>query len=334
MVFVTGATGLLGSHLLYFLAASGQQIVALKRKDSRMDECRAVFSQYTDDEGLWCRITWVVGDVLEVESIEKQIREAGCVYHCAAMVSFHGSDRQNLLDTNLKGTENVAGLCLKYAVRLCYVSSIAALGDSCAPDEWIDEETPEVPESEHSLYSHSKSDAEKIVWRYVTAGLDAVVINPSIILGGGLWGRSSTRLFLTASKGMMVYTKGVVGYVDVRDVCELMIRLAENFDIKGERFILNGGNYSYKQLFTEITRATGHRPPLIYMAPWLTATVWRFLAIMGWLFGIKPAFTRETARSAHHRSYYSNAKIKAQFPDFRFHSLEETINRIQAVSLK
>ena len=110
----------------------------------------------------------------------------------------------------------------------------------------IDENTPEIPGSVHSLYSGSKGEAEKIVWKYVRQGLDVVIVNPAIILGAGLRGRSSVKLFEQASKGMPFYTEGVNGYVDVRDVCELMIRLAKNGAIRGERFVLCGGNYSYR----------------------------------------------------------------------------------------
>lgn len=330
MVFVTGATGLLGSHLLYFLAASGHQVMALKRKDSCVEDCRAVFLQYTEHLDWWERITWVEGDVLKAESIQRCVKEADCVYHCAAIVSFNGPDKDKLIETNLKGSRNMAELCLNYQVRLCYVSSIAALGDAKYPGEFIHEDTPDVPGSEHSVYSHSKGDAEKIIRQYMDVGLDAVIVNPSIILGGGMWGRSSTRLFITAARGLIFYTKGVSGYVDVRDVCRLMIRLAEDKKVRGERFVLNGGNYSYKELFTEIAIAMEHRLPFFYMAPWITGLAWRLLAVIGWIMGKAPLFTRETARTAHHKSYYSSGKLLALYPDFHFHSLQETVSDIAA----
>lgn len=335
MVFITGATGLLGSHLLgYLVGLKQKEVYALKRKNSRLEEVKEVFRLYTSDETRWNKIKWVEGDVLVQESLAPFIAQVECVYHCAAVVSFAGGDRDTLLDINLKGTENVAQLCRKYRIRLCYVSSIAALGDARFEGEVVDEETPMIMETIRSVYSQSKIAAETIVWKAVQKGLDTVIVNPSIILGPGHWGRSSSQLYLTASKGIPFYTQGVCGYVDVRNVCEVMVRLAEDKKVKGERFVVNGGNYSYKELFTSIARACGHRPPVIGMKPWMTSIAWRGLAVWGKLSGKKPAFTKETARSSHHKSYYSVAKLQKLYPDFTFYPLDETIQNIQSAYRK
>ena len=132
---VTGATGLLGSHLLCHLARCGETIIALKRYKSHVEETMALFSCYFDSPGdAISRVTWVVGDVLDGESVAPFVEKVDTVYHCAAMVSFNGSDRNTLLETNIKGTENICKICLERGVRLCFVSSIAALGD--APNEY------------------------------------------------------------------------------------------------------------------------------------------------------------------------------------------------------
>lgn len=328
MVFVTGATGLLGSHLLYHLAKAGKQITALKRPESRIEESLHVFESREDGADLWHAITWKEGDIMQPDSYEEQVRESESVYHCAAVVSFTGTDCNRLWSTNLQGSENIASLCLRHQTRLCYVSSIAALGDASFPGESIDEETPVIAGSAHSVYSHSKGDAEKIIWEYIRKGLNAVIVNPSIILGGGMWGRSSTKLFLTAVKGMVVYTNGVCGYVDVRDVCDAMIRLTEDTAIRGERFVVNGGNHSYRELFTAITTAAGKRAPFFHITPWMTGVVWRTLSVVAFLTRKPPVFTRETARSSHHKSFYSSKKLLRQLPDFHFHSLSETVQSI------
>ena len=84
------------------------------------------------------------------------------------------------------------------------------------------------------------------------------------------------------------------------------------------------GNYSYRELFTVIARVVGKRPPRIRMAPWMTGLAWRLLAFVALFTGKKPAFTKETARSSQHKSRYSSAKVLSLFPDFHFHTLEET----------
>ena len=217
---VTGATGLLGSHLLCHLARCGETIIALKRYKSHVEETMALFSCYFDSPGdAISRVTWVVGDVLDGESVAPFVEKVDTVYHCAAMVSFNGSDRNTLLETNIKGTENICKICLERGVRLCFVSSIAALGDAPNESVVIDENTPEISGSVHSLYSGSKGESEKIVWEYVRQGLDVVIVNPAIILGAGLRGRSSVKLFEQASKGMPFYTEGVNGYVFSKRSC-------------------------------------------------------------------------------------------------------------------
>lgn len=328
MVFVTGATGLLGSHLLYHLVEDGQGVYALKRDSSRLEGTHEVFLQYPGGEQAWQKVNWVEGNVLKKETLEPVVQQAECVYHCAAVVSFSGGDKDKLLDINLKGTENIAQLCRKYKVRLCYVSSIAALGDAPHEKEIVDENTPIIMETVRSVYSQSKIAAENIVWQQVRKGLETVIVNPSIILGAGHWGRSSSQLFLTVSKGMPFYTDGVCGYVDVRDVCKAMLILGKDREVEGERFVINGGNYNYKELFTCIARATGHKPPFLEMKPWMTSLAWRSLAAWGKMTGRQPVFTQETARSSHHKSYYSAAKFLARYPYFSFYPLEETVRQI------
>ena len=208
MVFVTGATGLLGSHLLGYLAGvCGKKVCALRRHKSRLEEVKEIFRLYTTDETCWEAVRWVEGDVLEPETLEDAVAASGCVYHCAAVVSFAGADKEALSDINVQGTQNVIRLCRKRGIRLCYVSSIAALGDTRFDGDIIDEKTPMIEGTPRSLYSGSKIAAEKIVWQAIAEGLNAVIVNPSIILGPGHWDRSSSRLYIAASKGIPFYTQ-------------------------------------------------------------------------------------------------------------------------------
>lgn len=329
MVFVTGATGLLGSHLLYRLLKKGHTVYALKRQTSNVADVRAVFGQYPEGESLWDKVIWVEGDVLQPDTLVEYVRKVSWVYHCAAMVSFTAADQEMILETNLRGTENIASLCLDYDVKLCYVSSIAALGDAVNSGDYIDEETLEIKGREHSVYSQSKGLAEKLVWKYIAYGLNAVIVCPSVILGAGHWSRSSARLYLTAARGVPFYTCGVTGYVDVRDVTEMMVRLAEDAGVSGERYILSGGNHSYQELFTLIARMNGKHPPRWHLHPWMSELLWRLLFIEGKIMHKKPGFTRETARTSHCCSYYSSAKLLALYPDFHFYSLPDTIKHIR-----
>src|SRR5204862_1154488 len=100
----------------------------------------------------------------------------------------------------------------------------------------------------NSIYSISKYNAEREVWRGVQEGLNAVIVNPSIIIGPGNWTTGSSNIISSASKGMKYYTHGVTGFIDVRDVSRCMILLMEN-EIKNERFILCSENIAYKDFF-------------------------------------------------------------------------------------
>ena len=198
-------------------------------------------------------------------------------------------------------------------------------GDAPNESVVIDENTPEIPGSVHSLYSGSKGEAEKIVWKYVRQGLDVVIVNPAIILGAGLRGRSSVKLFEQASKGMPFYTEGVNGYVDVRDVCELMIRLAKRQCYSGRAFRIMWGKLFLSGVVYRDCPCRG-QAPTSYSDGTVDDQVsaWRLLAFVAPFTGKKPAFTEETARSSQHKSRYSSAKVLSLFPDFHFHTLEET----------
>src|SRR5690606_19404096 len=102
---------------------------------------------------------------------------------------------------------------------------------------------------EHSNYAESKYNAELEVWRGISEGLSAVIVNPTIVLGLGNWAESSTRLFRYVYEEKPFYTAGSANFVDVRDVVEMMLKLTFS-DIEGERFILNGGQMEYKDFFS------------------------------------------------------------------------------------
>ncbi|MGL5682768.1 MAG: NAD-dependent epimerase/dehydratase family protein [Marinifilaceae bacterium] len=327
MVFVTGATGMLGSHLIYHLAQMGEDVVALKRLGSNVKECKRVFMLYDGGSYLWPRIKWVEGDVLDVNTIEHNVERAHAVYHCAAVVSFNGSDKNVLRETNLTGTRNIAELCNKYGTPLIYVSSIAALGDVEDENEMITEDTAAIDGRKHSLYSESKRQSEEIVWEYVPKGLKTIIVNPSIILGAGMWDRSSSLLFKQARKGLPFYTLGVTGYVDVRDVCKLMIRLAQK-EAYGQRFILNGGNYTYEFIFKLFAHALHIKAPWLYTPRFITLAVAGASCFISRFTGNKPQLTPETARTAHKKSCYSSDKVKRLLPSYRFYNVQETIKWI------
>ncbi|MBN2597628.1 MAG: NAD-dependent epimerase/dehydratase family protein [Marinifilaceae bacterium] len=325
MILVTGGTGLVGSHLLFDLLSKGNKVRALKRKSSDTELVRATFSYYTQNAGkLFDTIEWFDGDMLDPFSLEDALDGIEDVYHCAALVSFRKEDRNNMQDINVEGTRNLVNACLEANIRkFCMVSSIAALGSPEEKDNTVNEKTPWSPEEKRSGYSISKFKSELEVWRGIEEGLNAVIVNPSIIIGPGQWDKGSSLLFKTVAKGLKYYTKGITGYVDVRDVSHSMIDLMES-DVVNERFILNSENCTFEFIFKTIAKGLGISGPTKYASPKMTEIAWR-IAYLKKIFLFTPAgFTKENARSAHNIKHYSNQKIKEAL-NFEFIPVEKSI---------
>lgn len=326
MILVTGATGLLGSHLLYTLAASGESVRASFRPTSDLDEVKRVFSYYTDQpEEVFQQIDWVEADLMVPESFDKVFDEVDKVYHAAANVSFDPRDRKKLVNDNRRVTANIVNECLeKESIRLLHVSSTSAIGASRNGDP-VDESLIWKPDKHNSGYSISKFLSEMEVWRGIEEGLDAVIVNPSIIFGPGLWHKGSSSMFTNIQKGLRYYTEGVTGFVGVEDVVKSMIALM-NSNVSGERFIISSENLSYKDVFTMIAEEMGKDPPHIKANPILAGLAWRLDAFRSW-FGLPRVITRETVRAGAYRNYFSNEKIKNEI-GIEFEEVRDVVRRV------
>ncbi|BAX80248.1 NAD-dependent epimerase/dehydratase family protein [Labilibaculum antarcticum] len=325
MILVTGGTGLVGSHLLFDLLSKGNKVRALKRENSNIEFVRTTFTYYSNNANeLFKSIEWIDGDMMDPFSLEDALKDIEDVYHCAALVSFQKENRKNMQDINVEGTRNLINACLEANIRkFCMISSVAALGSPEEGENSVTEKTPWSPEEKRSGYSASKFRSELEVWRGIEEGLNAVIVNPSIILGPGQWDKGSSLLFKTVAKGLKYYTKGITGYVDVRDVSRSMIELMES-DVVNERFILNSDNCSYEIIFKTIAKYLGIASPQKYAGRKLTELAWR-LAYLKTIFLFKPAvLTKETARASHNIKYYSNRKIKEAL-NFEFIPVEKSI---------
>ena len=324
MILVTGGTGLVGSHLLYQLISKGYSVRAFIRKKSNIEKVRKVFSYYTENfNDLIDKIEWFYGDILDIYKLEEAFKGVTKVYHCAALISFNNKNKTELLKVNIEGTENVVNLCIEQNIeKLCYVSSIASLGGSENGD-FITEKNLWTPSDNHSIYSISKFKSEMEVWRGIQEGLNAVIVNPSVILGPGFWKSGSGELFSKAQKGMFFYTSGKTGFVDVRDVAKCMIELAES-NISNERFILNSENLSYKDLFCEISTAFGVRKPRFNAGKNLLKLALIADSILSFVRIKKKEITKSIVKSSLNKSQYSNQKIKESI-DFKFIPINETV---------
>lgn len=324
MAFVTGGTGLVGAHLLFDLVQKGTKIRALKRPTSSLSVIEKVFHYYADNaEELLKIIEWIEGDILDFYLLDELLQEDEDVYHAAAFVSFNPEDHEQIRQTNVEGTHNIVNACIKNKVRkLCYVSSIAALGRG-ESDHPTTEEDYRDATYKSSVYSQSKFDAEQDVWRGIAEGLNAVMVNPAVILGPGDWTKGSSQLIQTMHSGLKFYTKGSNGYVDVRDVSKAMIQLMES-DISNQRYVLSSENWSYKKLFDTIANSLNTAPPPYFAGSFLSGISWRAFRVLSLFTGKKPVITKETAQSANSTYAYSSEKIIKEL-EFEFIPLKKSI---------
>jgi nucleoside-diphosphate-sugar epimerase len=323
--------------VLFRLLEAGENVRALKRSNSNLKLVLKIFSYYSDQaEELFQKIEWVEGDILDYHSMEEVLSGTTDVYHCAAMVSFHPNDRDSMLNNNVKGTANLIDAAIYNKVkRFCHVSSIAALGKTRDGTQ-IDEETYWIPSKQKSAYSLSKFFSEMEVWRGIEEGLDAVIVNPSIILGPGNWDIGSPKLFHTIWKGLKYYTKGETGFVDVRDVARVMTRLMQpaTFDqFKNQRFILNAGNLSYQDFFNKIADALQRPRPKAFASDLILQIAWRAARLASFFSGKRPAITREAVSGSNNVDHYNGTKVQRSI-DFEYRPLDTTIQDIAYLFLK
>ena len=324
MILVTGGTGLVGAHLLYKLSLTENKIRATYRNQSKIDKTKHVFNYFTDDvDSLFNKIEWVEADILDIPNLTDAFKEITKVYHCAALVSFDPNDYYKLRRTNIEGTANVVNLCLANNIeKLCYVSSIATLGKNDDGNE-ITEDSYWNPEDDNSVYAITKYGAEIEVWRATQEGLNAVIVNPGIILGGGFWKMGSGSLFRKVYKGMKYYTNGILGYVDVNDVVKGMMQLMQS-EIVNQRYVMVAENWSFKDFVCKVSENLKVNPPKKEAKPWLLQIAWR-VDWLNYFFKRKyRKFTKQMAKSVLTNTKYNSDKIKNDL-QFQFKPIEKSI---------
>ena len=314
MIFVTGASGLVGSHLIQSLLSKGKKVRALYR------QAVPVFAGSEQCD-------WVKGDILDPIGLNEALEGVEYVYHCAAIVSFAPGAASKMLHSNVEGTANVVNACLTQKVKkLIFVSSVAALG-RIREMEAIDESMHWTPETSNSVYGQSKYLAELEVWRAMEEGLPMAIVNPVIILGAGDWNNGSSGIFKSAYNEFPWYTGGMSGFVDVLDVVDAMQILMDS-NITGQRYVLSADNLAYRSLFNSIATAFNKRLPYKKVTPLLAGIVWRLEAIKGFFTGKAPLLTKETAATAQATVRFNNQKFLNAFPNFQYRKLEDTIIRV------
>jgi nucleoside-diphosphate-sugar epimerase len=300
MILVTGGTGFLGSELIKQLTNNGLPVRALKRAHAKIP---ALISNNP-------LVEWFEADINETAALDDAFEGITKVYHCAAFVSLNSKHKKQLFHVNIDGTSNIVNLCAENNCRLLHVSSIAALGNAKKGNKITEKDFWEYDAQAHA-YGLSKYEGEMEVWRGITEGLDAVIVNPSVIIGKNAGFEGSGAIFKLVKDGFSFYTDGASGFVDVEDVAKAMILLMEA-EVSGERYIISADDYHYKDLFSDIAKGFSVKAPTKEAKPWMLGLAWRALKFVSLFTGKQPSITKDTAKSSITLSYYNNNKIIAE----------------------
>jgi dihydroflavonol-4-reductase len=322
---ITGASGILGSHVLLQLMMAEKPVIAGKQKNSDLKKTEQLFSYY-GKAALFKKILWKDVDVCDVFSLEEAFEGVSTVYHCAGFVSFNLKDRARLFKVNDSGTANVVTACLEKKVgALCHVSSIATINNSDYKDS-LHEGVFWKRNGKESDYALSKYNAERQVWRGMEEGLNALIVNPGVIISPGFWTQSSSRLISTSSKGNLFYTSGKTGYIAGRDAAALMIVLTEKKQF-ANRYILIENNYSFKHIFDHIAAQFGKPKTRIRAGSYLLATGRILDYILSRVSGKEQVLTKFIIHSALNRQSFDNTKVKALL-NFKFTPVDDEIAEV------
>lgn len=245
LVFLTGATGFIGSHIARALIDRGFKVRALVRKNSRLDNLAGL------------PIEICQGDLLDASSLKNGISGCCHVYHAAANYVLWSKDPAELYRINVDGTKNIFEACLAQGVkRIVYTSSVGALGipKNGTPG---DEETPVSIGDMIGHYKRSKFLAEQEAIRYAKAGLPVVIVNPSTPVGSrDIKPTPTGKMIVDFLNGRMpAYVDTGLNLIDVEDVAIGHILACEKGK-PGERYILGHKNMSLKEILSALSKIT------------------------------------------------------------------------------
>jgi dihydroflavonol-4-reductase len=291
---VTGATGHLGAALVRALLAEGRRVRAVNREPG------------ASLAGL--DVEFVAADVLDVDAMRGAFAGADVVYHLAGRISIAGDPDGQVRATNVDGARHSTVAALDAGVeRFVHCSSIHAF--DIASDTVITEASPRAVATHLPAYDRSKAAGEREVRAAVARGLDAVITNPTGVIGPFDFAPSRMgAVFLAlARRRLPALVAGGFDWVDVRDVADGMIA-AEQRGRTGENYVLGGRRLAVRELAQLATAATGVRVPRFDVPRAIaSAAAPAGLRWAGWR-GTQALFTPESLRTLGADPIVSSAK--------------------------
>lgn len=306
-VLVTGATGLLGSHLVPRLLEENLEVRILKQKE--------------DSTELPKEIEVITGDIRDIDSVKKAVKGCQAVFHLAGLISYWSKLNKLQYEINVLGTKNIVQACLENNAKLIHVSSTAAVG---IVKNGLADETIEYNLSPLKVnYCNTKFLAEQEILK---KKVDAVIVCPATMYGAKDKRKIQTDLTFSFKFPMnLFYINGGLAVVDVNDVVEGLIK-AWKKGKRGERYLLVGENVTFYEIRKTVAEALNKKPPFICLPNW-------FLIILSYLFlfisiftGKKPKLTPEMVRFNKLYFYFSNEKAKKEL-GMEFRLFKESIKK-------
>lgn len=319
MIFITGGTGLIGANLLLKLVDNDEPIRALKRKSSNLSSLQNFFKIHNKEEKFHL-IEWIDGDLLDVTFFPEALENIETIIHAAASVNFDERKSQEIIETNVTGTENLVNAAIDKKIKeFIFISSIAVLDDVNPISKKIDEESAFNPNKKHSTYALSKFKAEMEVWRGSQENLDVIVVNPSVVIGSLDGKRASERIFKN-QKSNHFAPSGGTGFVDVRDVAEIVLRLKSEKKYN-QRYLLNSQNLTYFEVLNQVNTKYNQKTKQVSNSQlkWIS----RFSQV-GKLFGF-PSLDKGTLEAITTFTEIDHQKIVKDL-DYQFINIKDSID--------
>lgn len=314
-VFVTGATGLVGSHIVCELLKKGKEVGLSYRSEKTLQN----LYKKLESEGLTKNITSYKVDLESCEPLAEILKNYDVVVHAAADVNLSANSK-SYIHKNISLTKAVVWAATNASIkRFIHISSIATLGEFQFNGKMIDETCEIDSLMGRSSYSVGKFHCENEVFRAMNEGLNGIIINPSVIIGYQDGNQSSSKIITALSKPIKFYTSGVTGYVGVRDVAKCVTTLIDS-DLCSQRFVISSENLSYKELMSKSAKFFKHRAPTVLISDKLVNTLISVLSFIERL-GLTIKVSSSMVDCFVSKKYYDGTKI-TKHTDFKYSNID------------
>ena len=302
LVFVTGATGFVGSHVAQVLAEQGADLRLLVRANSDPKNIQGLKAER------------VIGDLRDPASLEKVMAGCDVLFHVAADYRLWIRDPEQMYRANVDGTRAILQAARANRVRrVVYTSSVATMGFT-SDSQPADESSPVSLDSMIGHYKRSKFMAEEQALKAGRSGMDVVVVNPTTPVGEQDIKPTPTGRIIVdfLKKKFPAYVDTGLNLVDVKECARGHVAALER-GRSGERYILGGENLTLKQILDKLAGITGLPSPRVKL-PYAVALASGLVdtVVTGMLLRREPRVTLDAVRMGRKKMFVTSAKAERE----------------------